>query len=126
VARSLQSWKFTIPANLVFLAALMGANLLLASGAHLGGRLVHEFGVKSALAPEGEAAAIEAKKETPAAATESETPAADAEKEAPVAEPKVEAPAAEAEKEASAAEPKPEAPAPEPAKDGAAEKAKEL
>ena len=51
VARPLQSWKFAMPANLVFLAALMGANLLLASGAHLGGRLVHEFGVKSALAP---------------------------------------------------------------------------
>ena len=133
VARSLQSWKFAMPANLVFLAALMGANMLLASGAHLGGRLVHEFGVKSALAPEGEAAATEDEEEAPAAAAESETPAAeagvmeeekeagpDAEKEAPVAEP-----TAEAEKEAPAAEPKTEAPAPEPAKDGATEAAKE-
>lgn len=143
VARPLQSWKFAMPANLVFLAALMGANLLLANGAHLGGRLVHEFGVKSALAPDGEAAATEAEEETPAAATESETPAADAAKEAPAAEGKEEAgvmeeekeSAPDAEKEASVAEPKTEAtvsepkteaPAPEPAKEGAAEEVKEL
>jgi uncharacterized membrane protein len=117
VARPLQSWKFTIPANLIFLAALMGANMLLASGAHLGGRLVHEFGVKSALGPEGKAAATEDKKETPAAGTESDAPAADPAKEAPAAEAKAEAPTAE---------PKTEAPAPEPAKDGAAKEAKEL
>jgi uncharacterized membrane protein len=136
VARSLQSWKFVMPANLVFLAALMGANLLLASGAHLGGRLVHEFGVKSALAPEGKAAATEDEEKAPVAASESETPAADAgvmeeekesapnaEKEAPAEEPKAETPAADA----PAVEPKAEAPAPEPAKDGsAAEAAKKL
>jgi uncharacterized membrane protein len=153
VARSLQSWKFVMPANLVFLAALLGANLLLASGAHLGGRLVHEFGVRAALAPEGEAAATEdeaeateaeAESEEPAADADAEAPAAeaaadeagvmeeetesapDAEKEAPAEEPKAETPAAEAEKEAPAEEPKAEVPAPESANDGsAAEDAKE-
>jgi uncharacterized membrane protein len=137
VARSLQSWKFAMPANLVFLAALMGANMLLASGAHLGGRLVHEFGVKSALAPEGEAAASEDEAEATEAETEAQEPAADteagvmeeekeyapdAEKEAPAEKPKAEAPAVEA----PAVEPKAEVPAPEPAKDGSAEAAKEL
>ncbi len=137
VARSLQSWKFAMPANLVFLAALMGANMLLASGAHLGGRLVHEFGVKSALAPEGEAAASEDEAEATEAETEAQEPAADteagvmeeekeyapdAEKEAPAEKPKAEAPAVEA----PAVEPKTEVPAPEPAKDGSAEAAKEL
>lgn len=108
VARPLQSWKFTLPANLVFLAALMGANMLLASGAHLGGRLVHEFGVKSALAPEGKAAVNAAKKETPAANAEKDAPAAETEKDSP---------SASAEKESQA---------PDPAKDGAAKDAKEL
>jgi uncharacterized membrane protein len=137
VAKSLQSWKFAMPANLVFLVALMGANMLLASGAHLGGRLVHEFGVKSALAPEGEAAASEDEAEATEAETEAQEPAADteagvmeeekesapdAEKEAPAEKPKAEAPAVEA----PAVEPKTEVPAPEPAKDGSAEAAKEL
>ena len=150
VARSLQSWKFAMPANLVFLVALMGANLLLASGAHLGGRLVHEFGVRSALAPEGEAAASEDEAEATEAETESEEPAADAdaespaaeaeeqagvmeeekeaapdaEKEAPAEETKAEAPTAEVEKEAPAGEPKAEAPA-DAAEGRAAEEAKE-
>jgi hypothetical protein len=145
VARSLQSWKFAMPANLVFLVALMGANLLLASGAHLGGRLVHEFGVKSALAPAGEAAATEGEEETPAAEPESDAPAADADQEAPAAEADAgvmeaektstpdaekeapaEEPKAEAEKETPAAESKAEVPAPEPAKDGAAEETPKL
>lgn len=117
VARSLQSWKFRMPANLVFLAALMGANLLLANGAHLGGRLVHQYGVKSALAPESNAAATAAKAETPAAANEPETPAAEAKKEASAAESEKESPSGNAAKEA---------PAPDPAKDGAAKDAKEL
>ncbi len=140
VARSLQSWKFAMPANLVFLVALMGANLLLASGAHLGGRLVHEFGVKSALAPEGEAAATEGEEETPAAEPESDAPAADAEQEAPAAEADAgvmegeedsapdaakeapaEEPQAEAAKETPATEPKADVPALKPAEDGAAE-----
>jgi len=56
VAGSLQSWKFSLPANLLFLIALLGANLLLANTAHLGGRLVHQYGVLSELVPEGEAA----------------------------------------------------------------------
>ena len=111
VARSLQSWKFAMPANLVFLAALMGANLLLASGAHLGGRLVHEFGVKSALAPEGEAAATEGEEEASAAEPESDAPAADAEQEAPAAE--ADAGVMEGEKD-SAPDAAKEAPAEEP------------
>ena len=45
----LQTWKFAVSANLVFLALLMLAIGMLANGAHLGGRLVHEFGVKSVL-----------------------------------------------------------------------------
>ncbi len=135
VARSLQCLKFAMPANLVFLAALMGANLLMASGAHLGGRLVHQYGVKSALAPEGGTAASEAKEDTPAAEDEKEAaategekeaPTPDAEKETPAAEDMKEAPAPDAEKEAPAAEPKKEAPAPEPAKDGAAKEAPQL
>lgn len=108
LASSLRSLKFAMPANLVFLAALMGANLLMASGAHLGGRLVHQYGVKSALAPEAGAAATEAQEETPAA------------------EEIEEASATEDKKEAPATEPKPETPAPDPAKDGAAKEAKEL
>ncbi len=62
VARSLQCLKFAMPANLVFLAALMGANLLMASGAHLGGRLVHQYGVKSALGPRRRNSAAEPKR----------------------------------------------------------------
>ncbi len=146
LAKSLQGMKFAFPANLVFLAALMGANLFMASGAHLGGRLVHQYGVKSALAPEGgePAAASEAEKETPDA--EKEATAAEGEKEAPAqsekgrrrkqpapdAEGKIPAPDAEKESpveapktEAPATEPKTEAPAPEPAKDGAAKEATE-
>ena len=135
LAKSLQSLKFAMPANLIFLAALMGANLLMASGAHLGGRLVHQYGVKSALAPEGEAAAVEAKEETPAEEGEKEATAEEAEKEAPAPAAEKESPTAEAEKEAPApapaadapaAEPKPDAPPPDPAKDGAAKDAKEL
>ena len=125
LAKSLQSLKFAMPANLIFLAALMGANLLMASGAHLGGRLVHQYGVKSALGPEGGAAPAAAEEEASTPATEAEAPAADAEKEAPAGETAKEAPAPDAEKEAPAAEPKKEAPAPDPAQDGAAKEAKE-
>jgi len=144
LAQSLQGLKFAVPANLVFLAVLMGANLLMASGAHLGGRLVHQYGVRSALAPEDGAAASAAEEETPAAedeeeampaedeketaAPDSETetqaaedmqeePAPEAEKEAPFAEPKTETPAAEAKKDA---------PAPDPSKDGGAQDAPKL
>jgi len=156
LAKSLRSLKFAMPVNFLFLVALMGANLFMASGAHLGGRLVHQYGVKSALAPEPGAAATEAKEEAPAEEAkedadaaakvdEMEAPASDAEKEtpdaegekkegaapesekqAPAAEPKTEAPAAETKPEAPAAEAKKEAPAPDPAKDGAAKEAKEL
>ena len=36
-----------VPLHLVFLAVLMAGNLLLANAAHLGGLLVHEFGVRA-------------------------------------------------------------------------------
>jgi uncharacterized membrane protein len=54
--RRLATWKFAAGTNLVFLVLLMLANGLLANGAHRGGRLVHEFGVKAAMGPESEAA----------------------------------------------------------------------
>jgi uncharacterized membrane protein len=52
VASPLRSLRFALPANLLFLVLLMGANLLLANAAHLGGRLVHQYGVVSAIAEE--------------------------------------------------------------------------
>ncbi len=104
LANSLQSLKFAFPVNLVFLAALMGANVYMASGAHLGGRLVHQYGVRSALVPEDGAAGAE--EEAPAAEDAQDAPAPDAEA-------KPDAPAPEAEKEAPAAEPKPAEPAAE-------------
>jgi uncharacterized membrane protein len=124
LVKSLQSWKFVVPTNLIFLAALMWANAALANGAHLGGRLVHEFGVRAALAPEGEAAASEDEEEATEAETESDEPAADADAdadaEAPAAEAAEEAGVMEeetapaAEKEVPAEEPKTEVPAEEP------------
>lgn len=134
--KSLRGMKFALPANLVFLAALMGANLLLANGAHLGGRLVHEFGVRSTLAPEGDGQATQDGEDASAAEAESESesesaaPAAEGEMEAPAddataAPPAAEAaPAAEAKQESAEAgdvvpaeKPQADAPAAEPAKD---------
>ena len=43
--KTLSKASYHLAANLVFLVALMGANLLLANVSHLGGRLVHEYGV---------------------------------------------------------------------------------
>jgi uncharacterized membrane protein len=54
--KRLATWKFAAAANVVFLVLLMGANGLLANVAHRGGRLVHEFGVKAAMAPQPDAA----------------------------------------------------------------------
>ncbi len=114
LAKSLQSLKFAFPVNLVFLAALMGANVYMASGAHRGGRLVHQYGVRSALAPEDGTAAVEAEEETsdteaeekaPAAEDAQDAPAPDAAMEQPAAEDARDAPAPDAEKEAPAAEP---------------------
>jgi len=137
--KSLRGLKFAFPANLIFLAALMGANLLLANGAHLGGRLVHEFGVRSTLAPErgGEAtedteAAGEAQSEAAEPGAESEAaPAAEAEQEsagmteeaetpATTSAPAQAAPAEEAKPETSVEEPKTETPAIEAAKEAPA------
>jgi len=43
--KTLSKASYHLAANFVFLVALMGANLLLANVSHLGGRLVHEYGV---------------------------------------------------------------------------------
>lgn len=136
--KSLRGMKFAFPANLVFLAALMGANLLLANGAHLGGRLVHEFGVRSTIAPEvdvdatqeaaeesgeegeGEAGEAEAKSEEPAAEGDMEAPAEEATEAAPPAEAKQESAVTTEEKQAApetaapSADPPNETPAAEP------------
>lgn len=133
LAKSLQSLKFAFPVNLVFLAALMGANLYLASGAHLGGRLVHQYGVRSALAPEDGAAAsaaeegaseTESEAEAPAAEDAQDAPAPDAQMEPPAAEDVQTTPAPEAEKEPPAEESKPAAPAAEAKPDAPAPDAK--
>jgi len=141
VAGSLQSWRFSLPANLLFLIALMGANLLLANTAHLGGRLVHQYGVRSALADEGETAtdeedadvgqeadsAAEADEEETMEATEEETGTSAADTattspeaggEAPVTGAETEAPTAEAEKK--------DTPDAAPANEGAAKETPEL
>jgi len=43
--KTLSKASYHLAANFVFLVALLGANLLLANTSHLGGRLVHEYGV---------------------------------------------------------------------------------
>lgn len=40
-------WKYWLLTNLVFLALLMVVNLQLAHAAHLGGRLVHQYGARA-------------------------------------------------------------------------------
>ena len=50
--KQLSQTSVHVPLHLVFLAVLMAGNLLMANAAHLGGRLVHEFGVHSALGGE--------------------------------------------------------------------------
>jgi uncharacterized membrane protein len=47
--KTLSKTSYHVVANLVFLVALVGASLLLVNTAHLGGRLVHEFGVRADL-----------------------------------------------------------------------------
>ncbi len=131
--KSLRGMKFAFPANLVFLAALMGANLLLANGAHLGGRLVHEFGVRSKLAPEGDAQATPDGEDAGEAEAESAKPAAEGDMAAPAEEATEAAPAAEAAPSAEAKQesaeasdavpaekPQADTPAAEPAKDAGA------
>lgn len=41
---------YLVPIHLVFLVVLLVCNLLLANTAHLGGRLVHQYGVRAAMA----------------------------------------------------------------------------
>jgi len=143
VAGPLQSWKFSLPANLVFLAALMGANLLLANAAHLGGRLVHQYSVLSALVPEGEtamdeeqaeeaeqdaeqdASSSEADEEEMADGAEEESAAAEAEMEAAAPAAEDDSPVSEAAKEAPSAEAAKEAPEVAPASESAAPEAPE-
>jgi uncharacterized membrane protein len=125
VASPLRSLKFAFPANLVFLVALMGGNLMLANAAHLGGRLVHQYGVVSAIAEE-EAGMIEEEayeepmeeetmaEETEAVETAAETSEAEA-VDAPAEEPAMEEAAAEEagmDAEAPAAESESATPAP--------------
>jgi uncharacterized membrane protein len=57
VISKLNIWKYWFPANLVFLALLMVVNLQLAHAAHLGGRLVHQYGARAVLG-EGETAEV--------------------------------------------------------------------
>jgi uncharacterized membrane protein len=49
VVPKLNIWKYWLPANLVFLALLMVVNIQLANAAHLGGRLVHQYGARAVL-----------------------------------------------------------------------------
>ncbi len=42
--------SYLVPIHLVFLLVLLVCNLLLANTAHLGGRLVHQYGVRAAIA----------------------------------------------------------------------------
>jgi hypothetical protein len=57
VISKLNIWKYWFLANLVFLALLMVVNLQLAHAAHLGGRLVHQYGARAVLG-EGETAEV--------------------------------------------------------------------
>jgi uncharacterized membrane protein len=45
----LNAWLYWFVANLVFLALLMVVNIQLANAAHLGGRLVHQYGARAVL-----------------------------------------------------------------------------
>jgi len=42
--------SYLVPVHAVFLLVLLGANLLVANTAHTGGRLVHQYGVRAAMA----------------------------------------------------------------------------
>jgi len=42
--------SYLVPVQLVFLLVLLVSNVLLANTAHLGGRLVHQYGVHAAIA----------------------------------------------------------------------------
>jgi uncharacterized membrane protein len=50
------SGPFTAVSQLVFLVLLMGGNALLANAAHLGGEVVHKYGVRAVLAKDSEEA----------------------------------------------------------------------
>ena len=51
VAKKLAHPRFAQASGIVFLLLLLGGNVLLVNAAHLGGRLVHEFGVRAMIAP---------------------------------------------------------------------------
>ncbi len=55
----LNAWLYWFIANLVFLALLMVVNIQLANAAHLGGRLVHQYGAKAVLGEPAEEAEAE-------------------------------------------------------------------
>ncbi len=52
VVTKCNQWKYWLPANLVFMAILMVVNIQLANAAHLGGRLVHQYGARALLSDE--------------------------------------------------------------------------
>lgn len=56
----LNAWFYWFIANLVFLALLMVVNIQLANAAHLGGRLVHQYGARAVLGEPAEEAEAEA------------------------------------------------------------------
>ena len=62
--KTLAKASYHLAANFVFLVALMGANLLLANVSHLGGRLVHEYGVLANLGAASTAGASDSTDET--------------------------------------------------------------
>jgi uncharacterized membrane protein len=78
--KTLSKASYHVAANLVFLVALLGANLLLANATHLGGRLVHQYGVRAPLGTEDDAPASDEPAETDTPANE---PAEVEEKEGP-------------------------------------------
>jgi uncharacterized membrane protein len=50
VVRKWTTASYLVPVQLVFLVVLLAANVLVANTAHLGGRLVHQYGVHAAIA----------------------------------------------------------------------------
>jgi uncharacterized membrane protein len=55
VVRTWITPSYLVPVQMVFLLVLLASSLLVANTAHLGGRLVHEFGVRAVLTASPEA-----------------------------------------------------------------------
>ncbi len=54
VVAKCNQWKYWLPTNLVFLVFLSVMNIQLANAAHLGGRLVHQYGARAILSDQYE------------------------------------------------------------------------